>query len=105
VMAVTAAKFAASSLRRRRWVDFLPFWPSLAGLSEATTGGPAIVVVCQNVTSNVRVDAGAFGFLILTYPLDGPGFFFRRVGIASRIFQLIAHMRAPFLQIVVYRPV
>jgi hypothetical protein len=25
--------------------DFLPFWPSLAGLSESsTTGGPAIII-------------------------------------------------------------
>jgi hypothetical protein len=52
--------------------DFLPFWPSLAGLSECHNRRPRIVAVCQNVPSMARVAAVDFGFLTLIQVFDGP---------------------------------
>ena len=57
----------------------------------------------QNVPSNARVAAGAFGFLTLSQFFAGPAWAsFDVRELASRIFQPNAHIRAPFFQIVPY---
>jgi hypothetical protein len=49
--------------------DFLPFWPSLAGLSESsTTGGPAIV--CLLSERSVDCSCGCRRFRILDFDPD-----------------------------------
>jgi hypothetical protein len=74
VTPVTAAKFFISSLSCRRWVvTFSLSGHRSRGCRKAPQpAAPQSFAFCQNVPSNARVAAGAFGFLTLIQVFDGP---------------------------------